>query len=122
LIKFSPTLSGQTFTMDEKDLKFVGTYNGHFVVRRADIETVTTSVVSAGKSQLRVIGKGTDLATVILPASWAESARNWILDHKDGPIPEGSPDASFNVPKWVTVPLLILAAMVASCLLMVSRI
>jgi hypothetical protein len=32
LIKFSPTLSGQTFTMDEKDLKFVGTYNGHFVV------------------------------------------------------------------------------------------
>ena len=121
MIKFSPTLSGQTFTMDEKDLKFVGTYNGHFVVRRADIETVTTSVVSAGKSQLRVIGKGTDLATVVLPASWAESARNWILDHKDGPIPEGEPAGSSSVPKWVSIPVLALGAMVGGCLLMVSR-
>jgi hypothetical protein len=121
LIKFRPggAFAGQTFAMDDSDLSYQSAYGKSFRVRRADIGTVVVDAVGAGKARLKIIGHGTDLASVELPTTWAEKARTWILDHREGPLPEAPPGK--GVPKWVTVPFLILGALFASCMLLVTR-
>lgn len=80
--KFKPGgfLAGQTFTLDDKWLKFVGAYKGSFSVPRSQIETVTVNQVNAGSSELQIIGKGTVLASVVLPGNWAEKTQVWIME------------------------------------------
>lgn len=81
--KFQPGgfLGGQTFTLDDKFLKFQGAYKGAFTVPVSQIETVTTDQVKAGTSELKILGKGTVLASVQLPTPWAEKSMLWILEN-----------------------------------------
>jgi len=82
--KFRPGgfLGAQTFTLTDTLLKFSGAYVGSFIVARKDIETVTVDQKSMGKSELKLIGKGTTLASVVLPTNWSKKSMEWILKNK----------------------------------------
>jgi len=73
-------LSGQTFIIDDKCLKFSGSYKGALIIPRSQIETITITPVLAGLSEMRLIGNGTILAKIKLPHSWAEKTQRWITE------------------------------------------
>lgn len=56
--------------------------NKNFKVQLSDIDTVSLAPGGLGKSVLKVIGKGTDLASVIMPTDWANKSQEWILANK----------------------------------------
>ena len=71
---------GQTFELDNKWLKFIGASNGYFKVPKSHIETVSISVINAGTSELRIIGKGAILASVSFPFQLPKQAQEWIIE------------------------------------------
>jgi microcompartment protein CcmK/EutM len=74
-------LSGQTFTITDNLLKFMGAGKGAFTVPLKSIETVTVDQVGAGSSELKIIGKGTVLASVVLPRTWVTKTQEWLLEN-----------------------------------------
>lgn len=72
-------LLGQTFTLDDQFLKYKGVYGKSFSVPRSQIETVVVDTIGRGKGLLKVVGKGTTLASVELPINLAEKTQAWIL-------------------------------------------
>ncbi len=63
-------------------LNFSHPYGKTFRVLMADIDTVTVDVVGMGKGDLKIIGKGAELANVNMPISWANKCQEWILSKK----------------------------------------
>lgn len=81
--KLGGFLSGQKLRMDEKFLEYQGPYGEKFKVPTSQIETVVLSTAGFGSSHLKIVGKGTELATAKLPVPWAEKAQSWILENLD---------------------------------------
>lgn len=73
-------LSGQTFTLDANFLAYKGAYGKKAVIPRSAIETVIIDVKGFGKSTLRIVGHGTDLANIVMPNSWCEKTQRWLLE------------------------------------------
>lgn len=73
-------LALQTFTIDGKLLKYVGAYGKYATVPISSISTVTISPVSWGKSSLKIVGQGTDLANIIMATPWCMKTQEWLLD------------------------------------------
>jgi hypothetical protein len=73
--------AGGKLTISNSILKFQHPYGRRFTVPVDQIETVTTDVVGWGNSKLKIIGNGTELASIKkIPSPWAEKAQEWILD------------------------------------------
>ncbi|MDD4333416.1 MAG: hypothetical protein PHT51_04875 [Patescibacteria group bacterium] len=63
-------------------LNFSHPYGKTFKVLIADIDTVVVDAVGMGKGELKIIGKGTELAKVKMPIPWANKCQEWILTRK----------------------------------------
>lgn len=64
-------------------LSFKSPYaNKDFKIQLSDIETVTLAPGGYGKSLVKIIGRGTDLASVLMPTSWANKTQEWILANR----------------------------------------
>lgn len=72
-------VSGQKFTLDEKEFTYKNAYGKRANVPRSLIESAVVSPTKGGKANLLVVGSGTTLATIELPASWATKAQKWLL-------------------------------------------
>lgn len=75
-------LSGNILTLDNDMVRYKGPYGTSFAVPRDIIDAVVVdtagSSLSLGHAILRLVGAGTTLASVQLPASWAEDAQRWL--------------------------------------------
>lgn len=74
-------LAGKTLILDEDFLSYKGVYGQSFSVPRSQIDTVVVDTIGRGKASLKIIGRGTTLASVDLPIPWAEKAQRWILEN-----------------------------------------
>lgn len=73
-------LSGQVFTLDDKLFSYKNAYGKTATVPRSAIQTVTIDTKGRGKAILKIIGAGTDLASIELPNPWATKAQAWLLE------------------------------------------
>lgn len=73
-------LSGQVFTLDEHTLSYKNAYGKIATVPRSAIQTVVIDAKGRGKSILKLIGQGTELASVELPNPWAVKTQAWLLE------------------------------------------
>lgn len=80
-VKFRPggLLAGQTFTLDDNFLKYKNAYGKYATVPRKSIETVVIEPKKRGVSYLKMIGKGTDLASIEMPHAWCEKTQLWLM-------------------------------------------
>jgi len=60
-------------------LSYKNAYGKYATVPRNSIETVTVDAKGRGKSLLKIIGKGTELAQIELPHSWAVKTQRWLI-------------------------------------------
>lgn len=81
-VKFKPggLLAGQTFTLDDSFLKYKNAYGKYATVPRKSIQTVVVEPKKAGTSYLKLIGHGTNLASIEMPHPWCEKTQLWIME------------------------------------------
>lgn len=72
--------AGGKLVIENGMLRFSHSYGKTFSVPVRDIETVTLDMAGMGKATVKVIGRGTALAEVTMPKSWAEKCQAWILE------------------------------------------
>lgn len=73
-------LSGQTFTLDEQFISYRNAYGKYATVPRKAIQAVTVDAKGRGKSVLKLVGQGTELASIELPHPWAAKAQRWLME------------------------------------------
>jgi hypothetical protein len=73
-------LSGQVFTLDEHTLSYKNAYGKMATVPRSAIQTVVIDTKGRGKSILKIIGQGTELAKIELPNPWATKTQAWLIE------------------------------------------
>jgi hypothetical protein len=80
--KFKPggLLGGQVFTLDDNFLKYKNAYGKYATVPRKSIETIVLEPKKRGVSYLKLIGKGTDLASIEMPQPWCEKTQLWLME------------------------------------------
>lgn len=80
--KFKPGgfLGGQVFTLDDSFLKYKNAYGKYATVPRKSIETIVIEPKKRGVSYLKLIGKGTDLASIEMPQPWCEKTQLWLME------------------------------------------
>lgn len=78
--KLSFALGGYVFKSDEKYISYQSIYGKRFRVRKSDVESVSLDQGKMGQNVIKLNGKGTTLATIELPAMWAEKAQEFIQD------------------------------------------
>ncbi|MDI6871908.1 MAG: hypothetical protein QME79_11300 [Bacillota bacterium] len=71
-------LGGQ-IVLSDQFLEYRGPAGEKFKVLRSQVDTVVLDAKGAGQATLKIIGKGTTLASVTWPRSWAEKAQAWML-------------------------------------------
>lgn len=71
---------GGKITIDDTYLKFQGYYGAAFRVPLNQVQTVSVDAAHFGKSYLRIMGAGSELASTKLPTTWANNAQDWILE------------------------------------------
>ena len=74
-------LSGQVFTLDDKFLSYKNAYGKKATVPRSAITTVVIDTKGMGKSDLKIIGQGSELARITMPNPWCEKTQRWILEN-----------------------------------------
>ena len=81
-VKFKPggLLAGQTFTLDDNFLKYKNAYGKYATVPRKSIQTVVIEPKKRGSSYLKLIGGGTELASIEMPHPWCEKTHRWIME------------------------------------------
>lgn len=72
---------GGKLTIKNDFLSFKHPYAKNFRVHMPDIETVSVDTKSFGNGMLKIIGKGSVLASSKMPLKWAEASQEWILGH-----------------------------------------
>ena len=82
VLKLGLLSAGGKLTIDNGFLRYQHPYGSRFEVMLKDIQTVTIDMGSFGKSALRIVGAGTELANVTMPTTWAQKCRDWILANK----------------------------------------
>lgn len=60
-------------------LKYISSYGRTFMVKLSDIDTVSIDTVSMTKGKLKIIGKGSELASVELLTHHAVGCQQWIM-------------------------------------------
>ena len=75
--------SGGSLKMENGFLGYKHPYGRTFRVRIKDIDTVTVDTIGRGKGELKIIGKGTELAKAEMPINWADMCQDWILENLD---------------------------------------
>lgn len=80
--KFKPggLLAGHTFSLDDSFLKYKNAYGKYATVPRKSIKAVVIEPKKRGSSYLKLIGDGTDLATIEMPHPWCEKTQLWIME------------------------------------------
>lgn len=73
-------LSGQVFTLDETTLSYRNAYGKFATVPRSAIQTVAIDTRGRGQSVLKLVGHGTELASIVLPHTWAVKTQRWLLE------------------------------------------
>lgn len=72
-------LSG-TLTLYNGFIRYVHPFGRFFKVKLSDVDTVTVDTLRFGYSELKIVGKGTVLATIKkIPHPLAEKCQEWIL-------------------------------------------
>lgn len=71
-------LSGQKFVIEDEILTYKNAYGKYARVKLKDIETISIEPKRMGSSIVKIIGKGTELANIELPYSWATKTVNWL--------------------------------------------
>ena len=81
-VKFKPGgfLGGQVFTLDDNFLKYKNAYGKYATVPKKSIQTVVIEPIKAGKSYFKIIGQGTDLASIEMPHPWCEKTQLWLME------------------------------------------
>ena len=75
-------LAGQTLTIDKDILKYQSAYGKRFSVPISQIDSITVDTAKGtGKAKLKIVGNGTELASVDVPAPWASKAQAWLMDN-----------------------------------------
>jgi hypothetical protein len=72
--------AGGKLTIDETYLKFQSLYGRAFRVPLDQINTVSVDATGFGKSTLKIMGAGSELASTKMPTTWANKAQDWILE------------------------------------------
>jgi hypothetical protein len=80
--KFKPggLLGGQVFTLDEIFFKYKNPYGKYAMVPRKAIDTVVIEPKKRGVSFLKLVGKGTELASIEMPQPWCEKTQLWLME------------------------------------------
>lgn len=73
-------LYGYVLKADEKYISYQSMYGKSFRVLKSDIESVSLDQGGAGKNIVKLNGKGTMLASLELPRTWAEQAQEFIQE------------------------------------------
>ncbi len=73
-------LSGQTFVLDEQFLNYKNAYGKLATVPRKSIQTVVIDVKGRGQSILKLIGQGTELASIQMPNPWTQKTLKWLVE------------------------------------------
>lgn len=71
--------SGQQFSIDDTLVSYRSAYGKYATVPCSAIETIAVNAKGRGKSILTFVGKGTVLASIALPNSWAKETQEWLL-------------------------------------------
>jgi len=79
MAKINFGLYGYQFKTDNNWLSYKSIYGKNFRVLLKDIESVSVDTAGLGKGKLKINGKGTTLAEVELPMTWAGKAQEFIL-------------------------------------------
>lgn len=74
--------AGGKLEIEDVFLKFSHPYGKTFRVLVNDIETVVVDVKGMGNGILKIIGHGTELASVQMPIPWANKCQEWIIKNK----------------------------------------
>jgi hypothetical protein len=78
--KLSFGLGGYTFKSDGQFVSYQSCYGKSFRVATSDIESVSLDRGGFGKNKIKINGKGTLLAEVEMPKSWAEKVQTFITE------------------------------------------
>jgi|GEM_PF-1547097 len=73
---------GGKLTIKDGYINYSHPYGKFFRVKVDDIETVAIDSLKFGKCELKIVGRGTDLAKVEMPLGWASKCQEWILSQK----------------------------------------
>jgi len=73
-------LSGQVFELDDIFLSYKNAYGKKATVQRSAITTVVIDTKGAGKSTLKIIGQGAELASIVMPNFWCEKTLRWLIE------------------------------------------
>ncbi|MDD3191017.1 MAG: hypothetical protein PHI66_05015 [Candidatus Pacebacteria bacterium] len=71
-------LAGKFF-IENGFLNYSHPYGKSFRIRTDDIETVIVDTAGTGEGELKIIGKGTELAKVKMLTALANGCQEWIL-------------------------------------------
>ncbi len=83
ILKIGLFSAGGKFKIENGFLSYHSPYaNKNWRVNISDIATVSLAPAGPGKFLLKIIGQGTDLASMTLPFTWASKCQGWILDNK----------------------------------------
>lgn len=64
-------------------LSYLSPYaNKNFSIQLSDIKTVSLAPGGMGKFLIKIVGQGTDLASLKMPFAWAKKCQEWILANK----------------------------------------
>jgi hypothetical protein len=74
-------LSGKKLFLDDKFLEYKNIYGGNFRIPTRDIQSVVVSPHSIGYGKVKLLGKGTELAYLVLPLPWAHSTQDWLMSN-----------------------------------------
>jgi len=68
------------FRTDDRWLEYKTLLTNYNRIPKADIKSVTITDVKGGKGKLQILGRGTVLAEIKMPVTWARKAQDYILD------------------------------------------
>ncbi|MFA6527586.1 MAG: hypothetical protein WCT20_04135 [Candidatus Babeliales bacterium] len=74
--------AGGKLVIDHMFLSYSHPYGHKFKVPSKDVETVIVDDIGWGKAKLKIIGRGTELASAKMPIPWANKCQEWILENK----------------------------------------
>lgn len=77
-------LGGYIFTSGDQYLSYKSVYGKFFRVARKDIESVSLDEGGFGKNIIKINGRGTILAQLEMPKTWAEQAQEFIMNEALG--------------------------------------
>lgn len=68
------------FRTDERWLEYKTLFTNYNRILKSDIESVTVTDAKGGNCKLQIVGKGTVLANLKMPVTWANKAQDFILN------------------------------------------